>query len=510
MMRNWLSNKCGFVLASILLASIVYVLSANAIWIGDDITYGYHFSTGEEISSIADAFTSQVEHYKVMNGRFLAHFLVQISIAMLGQPLFSLLNSIIFVLFFFLVLKVSGVSMNDNKGVVLVAILLLFSFQTKYVPSCQIGYIWMFLLVLCFLRAFFRSSKSKYDLIWLIPLSFSAGWSQEAIVIGISVSLIVYALVNIRRMSFNQWMMFFSFGLGAILLCFSPGTLSRAGEVHGSVDYLPPFLYSLLKLAAYLRVTYLFVIYLLYLLFVRKISFKELYEQTSFYIPAWISLLFFNLFIGVFGNRQLFGLELISLLLLVVYFGKYSVQHRMLQILALCFLGLGCAGYIASSLFYLSKAKRVYNEIVTEYHSSDNGVVYYDFSSQEVTFYETNPSDAFTGYVLATIGRNEMSKHNKGENLLVLPTCCSADNIDGDMWLNPRSGTYNVIKRKCSGETSGFVQKRVIRVGSLRVPFKDRYFDADSRDFENDSLMFWTIYDKMPFVKTEGFILRSK
>ena len=50
----------------------------------------------------------------------------------------------------------------------------------------------------------------------------------------------------------------------------------------------------------------------------------------------------------------------------------------------------------------------------------------------------------------------------------------------------------------------------MIRVGSLIIPFKDRYFDADSRDFENDSLMFWTIYDKMPFVKTGGFILQSK
>ena len=75
-MQNCFKERYGFIISVLLLCTFVYVLSINALWLGDDITYGYHIATGEEISSVVDAFTSQVRHYEVMNGRFPAHFLV--------------------------------------------------------------------------------------------------------------------------------------------------------------------------------------------------------------------------------------------------------------------------------------------------------------------------------------------------------------------------------------------------------------------------------------------------
>ena len=208
-MMTFVKKYWGILIASCLLLGVIYIMSSRALWLGDDINYRYHFKTGQGIESVIDAFTSQVEHYNVMNGRFLAHFLVQIFIALLGKTFFSIVNACTYVVFLIFIAKLSGVKHSNSGFVVLTALLILFGFQTKFVPSCQIGYIWMFTIVLLFIYLFFNSEKmlSRWHSTWLLPLSIIAGWTQEAIVVGISVALIIYVLSNFKKITFNQWSM---------------------------------------------------------------------------------------------------------------------------------------------------------------------------------------------------------------------------------------------------------------------------------------------------------------
>lgn len=506
MMNNFKSHW-GLYLSFLFISIVVFILSSNAIWLGDDITYRYHWKTGEEITSVADSFSSQLVHYMEMNGRFVAHFMVQIAIALLGQPAFALLNVLLYIALVLIVLKVIGIPYSDHRKVILLTLLILFGFQTKYVPSCQIGYIWMFVIVMGYILLFFKNQKkfSRWHSLWLVPFGVFAGWSQEAIVIGVSVALIIYVLINWRQITFNQWAMFFSFGVGAMLLCFSPGTLSRTSEIHGSVDFLPPFVYSLFKLCFYLRITYILIFYVLYLLFIKKVKFKELYCQGAFFIISMFTLIIFNVGVGVFGNRQLFGVELMALVLLLKYiciYGRNSKFYITLTSVLLCFV----VYTTIQNLRFLKHEHELYDYLVTEYKKSDDGIVYYDFMAKDVTFYETYPSDVFTEYVLSTISRFEKSKNNLNNNIKVLPTCFE-DTSGDDIWCNPKAGTFNVVLNKDDNSSRSFVQKRALYLLGKRIAIKDKIYDEKSAYFEKDNRLVWVIYDKFPFVETEEIII---
>jgi len=507
MMNNFRSHW-GLYLSFLFISIVVFILSSNALWIGDDITYRYHWGTGDEITSVSDVISSQLIHYVEMNGRFIAHLGVQIAIALFGQTMFSLLNVLFYWTLIVLLLKVLEISYSDHVKVILLSLLILFGFQTKYVPTCQIGYVWMFVVVTGYILLFFVNQKkfSRWHSLWLLPFSIIAGWTQEAIVIGLSMSLIVYVLANWKHVTFNQWVMFISFGVGAILLCFSPGTLSRTAEIHGSVDFLPPFMYSLLKLFFYLRVTYLLIFYVLYLCLIRKVSLREIFNQGSFFLVSMLTLIIFNVALGVFGNRQLFGIELMSIILLLKYMNIFSSNTKFSVILT-CALFSFMTYISIRNVMFLKYEHEIYDYLVTEYKKSDDGIVYYDFRAKDVTFYETYPSDVFTEYVLSTISRFERSSNMINDDIKILPTCYKNMQND-DIWCNPKEGTFNVLLKKDNNVSRKFIQKRSINLLGKKIALKDRCYDESSSCFCDGYNYLWIIYDKFPFVKTETIIIK--
>ena len=77
-------GKKIYVSMAVLAGLFVYVwwFSANALWLGDDIYYRFIVGTSPAapIGSLSDVIRSQIEHYLTVNGRFEAHFIVQIII----------------------------------------------------------------------------------------------------------------------------------------------------------------------------------------------------------------------------------------------------------------------------------------------------------------------------------------------------------------------------------------------------------------------------------------------
>lgn len=501
-MTGFVKKYWGILLASFILLGVVYTMSSRALWLGDDINYRYHFKTGQEIESVIEAFTSQVEHYNVMNGRFLAHFLVQIFIALLGKTFFSIVNASMYIVFLILIAKLSGIKLANSGFVILTALLILFSFQTKFVPSCQIGYIWMFTIVLLFIYLFLNNKKvaSRWHSIWLIPFSIIAGWTQEAIVVGISVALIVYVLSNLKRITFNQWTMFFAFGLGAILLCFAPGTLSRTKELHGSIDFLPPIVYSFIKFFYYLRIAYVLICYILYLVLIKKVTIREIYKNESFLIITLLTLVIFNLVLGVFGNRQLFGIELLSLVLFMRCLLRYSFSTKLL-IVMIAFFVCWTIYSITKNTTFLKHENKVYEYLIAEYRNSEDGVVYYDLSSKDVTFYETYPCDVFTPFVLITLSRYLNSTEQTHYPLKVYPTTCQ-DMRSGNYFVENAYKAFSVVVDKTIDLPDRILQKRNLKIGPINVPFKARDVTNLSPIFEDDSHRVYQLFDKMPFIVT--------
>ena len=187
----------------------MFILSFNAIWITDCITYQYNFDTGEKIRSISDIFQSQDVHYFTWNGRYVAHWLCQLFLPILGKGVFSVCNALMYVVLIRLIIKTASKGPVTPAGSLTASCLVLFFCDVYYDPTCQIGYIWIATLAMGYLYLFFSFAKSElhssWNCLWLLSFSIIVGNGQEAINIGIGGALIVYALMNFKRMTEKQW-----------------------------------------------------------------------------------------------------------------------------------------------------------------------------------------------------------------------------------------------------------------------------------------------------------------
>ena len=390
-----------------LLLVYVSIMSAVVPWTGDDITYLFSFADGTPISSFGDIWYSQIAHWHSMNGRFLAHFIVQTVLAFVGRAGFIVLNDCAYVALVFLVLKLGRRDFDDWKSVAVVCALILLALPTKFVPTCQIGYIWMFDLVLFFVLEWEKTvidsnDSSKWNLLWLIPLSFLAGTSQEAIVIGVGFALAVYALGNMRRLGVSGWLMFLSFGIGAMLLCLSPANFQRTVQEHGSIGNLGETATIVVKFFLYQRASYFLLFVVVYLLVTGKTNIRDIYNIFPFLWNSWASLLLFNIVIGVFGNRQLFGAEIIAVIILLRTMSAYVPKcSKLPQTIVICLVTL-LVSVNAASAFH---SKKLYKDIVSEYENSVDGTVQCKLDFFDRHYRESGPSDAWSWYVISSVDR---------------------------------------------------------------------------------------------------------
>lgn len=473
----------------------VIVLSFNALWLGDDITYQFSFSTGGRIESLKDVLTSQIAHYYKCNGRFVAHFLVQAVLVLGGKTMFALLNSAAFVLLSCLVCTYCGLDLKNWKAFGLVTVLLLFGLQTKFVPTCQIGYVWMFCLVLGFVLLFRLAggALSSWNLLWLAPFSLVAGWSQEALVIGIAAALAIEVLTRWKTISAMQWVMLCFFAAGSMLLCFSPASLGRTGESHASTDLMSSAMLSFAKFFYYLRATYL----LLAVVLVRAIkekSLKAVYSTDPFLWHAWIVLIMFNLVVGVFGNRQLFGVELISVILIVKLLPEGWVRNAITVTLAVSMVAVGCHKYSV-----LRHRASIFDEVVAQACISDDGRSYYDLSSSDVIFRDEDPCDPFSWYVKSTIERLLISdgRFSDGQHFDILPSVCKT--LGDSQVINSAEGSLVFVLK--TDDMPCYVEVgRELRLLGMKCALPPFRADLSSPVYCDGEFAVYQVFDKIPFV----------
>lgn len=495
-----------------LLALFAFAFSQSALWLGDEITYNYSFKDNSQITSLSDVVTSQIEHYLSVNGRTVAHFLCQLYIPFFGKTAFAISNALVYVALLLMMANLCRIKFDDWKMMALLACLIVLGFRTKFTPTCQIGFPWMFALVVAFLlllRAFSRDNPHPWNplhLLWAAPLSFLAGWSQEALVIGVCVALFFYVLVNLKKVSWAQWALLVFFAAGAALLCLSPATIGRTGEAHGGSNLLPPVLLSLAKFFFYLRISYLLLILLLYLWIIKKVKFRELLSGTGFYWIIWVTMLAFNLFINVYGNRQLFGMEFAAIVIIIKYIQQFILPEgkniKTVGTIVLSALALWVGAVTGGNARFLAHHQAVYKYIDTSYHASEDGTVYYDFSAKEVTFKDTYPSDVFTWYALNTIGRS----FGDEKTLQVVPTLCAdlSKNPGDNGWEKIAKGAMAIVIDK-NNPPAGIKVRRSL----LKRPFSDMWVGTEEPIFETDNNLVVLVYEKLPLVKHDDVVFEN-
>lgn len=483
----------------IVVATVVFIFSYECIWAGDDIAYqyvinneSYYNPDTEEINTIGDVIRSQNVHYTMVNGRYVAHCLVQLYCGILGKALFAVSNALIYIVFIVALMKLIGIKLRDVAQVATLTLLVMLAFDTKYVPSCQIGFIWMFTLAIIWLNLFFKVKQCKWwQCVCLFLFSCVVGNGQEALMVGVVGAVAIDTIKNRKEYNNAKCSMIVGLVIGLAILVFAPPTSTRIE--NNIVSWQD-------TISAFIRYSWVFWIALGVIVYLRirlRVSIRKLYAEQMFYINAAILLIAMNFYIGIYGNRQLFGLYLMSIIILI----------NALPLRSFSKIGIAIMLIIVSS-HYIDKwnvieiNKRMYEQVVTEFNRSKDGTIYFDLEGH-VRSCNSSPYMANRFTFDIDMVKYQLSRESGWtKSAVVLPSCVK--NIDEpvlrDSVVRSKYGNYVFIMSDSSDMQ--FRIKRCLDFGIAQIPISDYIVDRTITPiYKGDTYMVAVIYKGQPFVK---------
>lgn len=177
---------------------VIFYFCDNTIWRSDDVRYGYMFTEqhhtldhdydeyNDKIENIGDIISSQKVHYKYWGGRSVVHSTASLFCAILGQRCFAVCNALMWIALVLLILSMCGSSYKNVCSLLTVIVLSSFSFMTRMSPEYQINYIWVFVLVLMFMKLLLNYTHVEgWKLVLLAVFGLIAGWAHDVINVGV-------------------------------------------------------------------------------------------------------------------------------------------------------------------------------------------------------------------------------------------------------------------------------------------------------------------------------------
>ena len=383
----------------LIIGSLFYLMNMYTPICGDDYLYSFYLtpvaaksffegaSIGfeQKISSFTDVIFSQYNHYFYVNGRTIPHILEQSFAGLWGENCFNLINVFAFLLLNMLVIWISGKRNLTKFGYWVAAVFFIWFLLPCPVDlfllmSGALNYTWSAVLCLAFLLVYTKvrqMERVNWGVAFLLfLLGVISGWTHESLVVGISGALFIIYCVqyNKRRPKSPEVILVVGFWLGTVLLCLSPAARGRASFDHPSIWE------TFLLIIGELRTFYVLLFLLVCTFFREKRNgnhhtLKKFFYDNQLYFYIIFIEFVFSLVIGFRNVRQLFGIELFSVVILIKLISEQTsfntVWCRSISIVAASVIILHMA-------FVIPCAKRShaqFQDIVTTYLHSEDGVV---------------------------------------------------------------------------------------------------------------------------------------
>lgn len=383
----------------LIIGSLFYLMNMYTPICGDDYLYSFYLtpvaaksffegtSIGfeQKISSFTDVIFSQYNHYFYVNGRTIPHILEQSFAGLWGENCFNLINVFAFLLLNMLVIWISGKRNLTKFGYWVAAVFFIWFLLPCPVDlfllmSGALNYTWSAVLCLAFLLVYTKvrqMERVNWGVAFLLfLLGVISGWTHESLVIGISGALFIIYCVqyNKRKPKSPEIALVAGFWLGTLLLCLSPAARGRASFDHPSIWE------TFLLIIGELRAFYVLLFLLVYTFFREKRNnnnhtLRKFFYDNQLYFYVILIELVFSLVIGFRNVRQLFGIELFSVVILIKLISEQTsfnaVWCRSVSIVA-------ASAIVLHMAFVIPCAKRSYaqfQDIVTTYLHSEDGVV---------------------------------------------------------------------------------------------------------------------------------------
>ena len=230
-----------------LMAVCIFAMNVWCIPAHDELSYAFTRNPdipSSRIGSLSDIVRQQYWDYLHYNCRVLIHSVVTFFSAFRLYTLFDALNTGMWFLLAWLVLRESHVTLKKDGKTLFFGACVVWWFLWYAETCCMnaafaVNYLWT-ACVTVVMMALWRHLTHW----WMVPLAFLYGWSQETFVLPMLVALAGGAFlrsINERRLVFTSkqavaWILMLA---GACFLCFGPGSFTRAQGVMGSgADFL--------------------------------------------------------------------------------------------------------------------------------------------------------------------------------------------------------------------------------------------------------------------------------
>ena len=241
-------QKSDYIFGVIVLIAF-YFLNRLSLSIGDDYWYSFVYDDVSDsyrrIDSFSDALNSQIGAYFSHNGRLIVHTVVSYFCGVLGETLFQIVNTIVFVLLCIGLVKLIrdefGYLKNDKYVVVFGAFVLLPCPGTILLGSIAmcVNYLWVACATIYFIL-FYRSivsgslSNGLFVKTFCFTIALLYGSLQESFTVGVTFALFLYYCFHINKLRGNELWIVLGLILGSSLVVLSPGNFVRLEQVDSS------------------------------------------------------------------------------------------------------------------------------------------------------------------------------------------------------------------------------------------------------------------------------------
>ena len=384
--RNLFANKANRSLFLVCLVVFFVFLFLNICTPEalDDYIYKFRFIDGgasmmHPIRNIVDIYLSQNNHYFVVNGRFIVHFIVQLFSGLIGKAFFDLVNSLVFIVFIAMLVKLIKIRVKslDFALIAIASLILLPTFGYCFLwESGAVNYLWSSCAALLFLYIVDkwkdRSITAKYCLMGVLGILL--GWTHEGISFPLALSAVCYILfVNKQKVRSAAFPIIVFFLIGSLLCTFAPGTMSRGGfnsslTVMAIVSKVLNGFVLLCKLKSF----GFFVLLLIYCA-IRKIRIRMMDGINPIVIGGILFSLGVVFAAGFSAARAAFGLELCCLIMSLKILSEIGVSKA----IRYTFLSFGLLFFISLTAYSYGNMK-VSQRLLSDVKTTTDGIIVYD------------------------------------------------------------------------------------------------------------------------------------
>ena len=388
-------NKITYYFIFIFIGTVFFLMNNSTPLRCDDLVYQFQWlgtrdsgalepiDLSHKVSDLYDALISQINHYQVMNGRFLIHFIVQCFCGFLGKSSFNICNTIVYILFIYGCILLMEIKTN-HKIIFAICIIWLglpIQYIFYYSISFAINYLWTSTALIYFLiliRSESNIPKSNTSKIFiLLTISFLFGSLHEGFSVPLSGVLFLHLLYTRKQLMPSFVAITIGLIMGTVILLLSPGTIGRGTNSLSNISLQELFVMKL-EILRYSKRLLLFIsVILIFYLFQRNIA-KEFIKKRGLEIGFILLDLGFVIAVPHYSQRIEFPLEMLSLLLSIELIMKGSFWNikKIRTGVTLAILPIFIF-HMAATLYYTRLVNKEYQVMLQEYSNSPQGVTHY-------------------------------------------------------------------------------------------------------------------------------------